>query len=108
MGELGFGTSPPPSSLGGKRDMQPAPPDVGDIAQGAVDRLCDYDAWNAPGDFDSTAERIADFLGDFVRIAAVRLAGTVENGPRLDVPHETEIDDGDEDQYDEVERRRRG
>jgi hypothetical protein len=46
-----------------------------DIAVGAVDRLCDYDAWEAPGEFAATADRIADFLGVFVRTAAVRLAG---------------------------------
>jgi len=53
---------------------------VEEIAHGAVDRLCAYDAWDAPGDFGATADRVADFLGIFVRTAAVRLAGVSSQG----------------------------
>jgi hypothetical protein len=51
-----------------------------EIAHGAMDRLCDYDAWDAPGDYDSTARRIGEFMQEFVGIAAARLAGAVQHG----------------------------
>lgn len=51
-----------------------------EIAHGAMDRLCDYDVWDAPGDYATTANRISEFMASFVAIAASRLAGVVEHG----------------------------
>ena len=51
-----------------------------EIAHGAMDRLCDYDAWDAPGEYETTAQRIGEFMQEFVGIAAARLAGAVQHG----------------------------
>lgn len=39
-----------------------------EIAAGAVDRLCAYDAVGAPGDYAATSERVAEFLAEFVLV----------------------------------------
>jgi hypothetical protein len=44
-----------------------------EIAEGAANRLCSYDAVGAPGDCSSTQERIAEFLREFVLVVAPRL-----------------------------------
>src|SRR3982750_3175193 len=44
-----------------------------EIAEGAADRLCAYDAVTAPGDCRSTQDRIADFLREFVLVITPRL-----------------------------------
>lgn len=54
-----------------------------EIAHGAVDRLCAYDAWDAPGDYDDTVCRIGAFLEEFTKIAATRLAGVVRQGDEI-------------------------
>jgi hypothetical protein len=56
-----------------------------EIAEGAADRLCAYDAVNAPGDFHPTAERVADFLREFVLVIGPRLA-QVAGGESKDRP----------------------
>lgn len=70
-----------------------------EIAHGAMDRLCDYDAWDAPGDYETTAKRISEFMSSFVLIAAVRLAGVVEHGqgtPVADAQEQPPADDPSE------------
>ena len=44
-----------------------------EIAEGAADRLCAYDAVAAPGECGSTQDRIADFLREFVLVVTPRL-----------------------------------
>lgn len=44
-----------------------------EIAAGAVDRLCAYDAVGAPGDYAATSERVAEFLAEFVLVLGPRL-----------------------------------
>ncbi len=61
-----------------------------EIAHGAMDRLCDYDAWDSPGSYDSTADRIGEFMQAFVQIAAARLAGAVEHGAGTPVADDQE------------------
>jgi hypothetical protein len=56
-----------------------------EIARGAVDRLCAYDAVDAPGDYAATSERVAEFLAAFVLIL----------GPRLEVVAKAQGDKAD-------------
>jgi hypothetical protein len=44
-----------------------------EIAAGAADRLCAYDAVDAPGVCDPTTDRVAEFLREFVLIIGPRL-----------------------------------
>jgi hypothetical protein len=61
--------SPDPNARGNRTLRPPR-----EIAEGAVDRLCAYDAASAPSDYESTAERVAEFLREFVLIVGPRLA----------------------------------
>lgn len=53
----------------------------GEIARGAVDRLCAYDAVAAPGEFVTTSERVAEFLAEFVLILGPRLEAVARAKP---------------------------
>lgn len=53
-------------------ERRKAPP--AEVAEGAINRLCIYDAIGRPLDYESTAERVSDFLGAFTTVAAQRLA----------------------------------
>jgi hypothetical protein len=53
-----------------------------EIAEGAADRLCAYDAVNAPSDIEATAERVAEFLREFVLVIGPRLGAVAASQPR--------------------------
>ena len=51
-----------------------------EIAEGAANRLCAYHAVDAPGDCEPTADRIAEFMREFVLIVSPRLQAAARHG----------------------------
>ena len=55
------------------------------IAEGAANRLCAYDALEAPGDYSETAQRIGEFLREFVLIVGPRMFAVAQKADPKDL-----------------------